>query len=56
MGALADEPQGTIRLNINAGADGFLRGLALAGFLQAYPEVRLDVIIDEDVGDIVAAG
>jgi len=56
VGELADEPRGTIRLNISTGAEGFLRGPALAGFLRAYPEVRLDVIVDEDVSDIVAAG
>lgn len=56
VGELADEPGGTLRLNISTGAYGFLRGPALAGFLRAYPGVRLDVIVDEDVGDIVAAG
>ncbi|HYH81821.1 MAG TPA: LysR family transcriptional regulator [Longimicrobium sp.] len=55
VGELADEPRGTIRLNISAGADGFLRGPALAGFLRTYPEVQLDIIVDEDVSDIVAA-
>lgn len=56
VGELADEPRGTIRLNIAAGAEGFLRGPALPGFLRAYPDVQLDVIVDEDVSDIVAAG
>lgn len=56
VGAMADAPQGTLRLNISTGAEGFLRGPALPGFLQAYPDVRLDVIVDEDVNDIVAAG
>ncbi|HEU4562340.1 MAG TPA: LysR family transcriptional regulator [Longimicrobium sp.] len=56
VGELADEPRGTLRLNIARGADGFLRGPALPGFLRAYPEVRLDIIVDEDAGDIVAAG
>lgn len=56
VGELADEPRGTLRLNIASGADGFLRGPALPGFLRAYPEVRLDVIVSEEVNDIVAAG
>lgn len=56
VGELADEPRGTIRLNIASGADGFLRGPALPGFLRAYPEVQLDIIVSEDGGDIVAAG
>ncbi|HEY0150953.1 MAG TPA: LysR family transcriptional regulator [Longimicrobium sp.] len=56
VGKLADEPRGTIRLNIAAGADGFLRGPAIPGFLQAYPDVHLDIIVDETWSDIVAAG
>ena len=52
----ADVPRGLLRLNINAGAEGFLRGPSLEGFLRAYPGVRLDVIVDEDTGDIVTAG
>ena len=56
VGELADEPRGTLRLNIASGADGFLRGPALPGFLRAYPEVRLDIIVSEDGNDIVAAG
>jgi DNA-binding transcriptional LysR family regulator len=56
VGEMAERPRGTLRLNVSAGAEGFLRGPALAGFLRAYPEVRLDIIVDEDVGDIVAAG
>jgi DNA-binding transcriptional LysR family regulator len=56
VGELAGQPRGTVRLNISAGAEGFLRGPALEGFLRAYPHVQLDIIVDEDVGDIVAAG
>lgn len=56
VGEMSDVPRGLLRLNISAGAEGFLRGPALEEFLRACPEVQLDVIIDEDVGDIVAAG
>jgi DNA-binding transcriptional LysR family regulator len=55
-GEMADQPRGLLRLNISSGAEGFLRGPVLEEFLRKYPEVRLDVIVDEDVGDIVAAG
>lgn len=56
VGELADEPRGAVRLNISSGAEGFIRGPALAGFLEAYPQIQLDIIVDEDVSDIVAAG
>jgi DNA-binding transcriptional LysR family regulator len=53
---LAGQPRGMVRLNISSGAEGFLRGRALEGFLRTYPDVELDIIVDEEVGDIVAAG
>ncbi|HEV3049882.1 MAG TPA: LysR family transcriptional regulator, partial [Longimicrobium sp.] len=56
VGELADAPRGMLRLNISSGAAGFLSGPALEGFLRAYPDVQLDIIVDEDVSDIVAAG
>ena len=56
VGEMADQPRGTLRLNISSGAEGFLRGPVLADFLRTYPEVQLDVIVDEDASDIVGAG
>ncbi len=56
VGEMADHPRGTVRLNVSSGAEGFLRGPVLEGFLRTYPDVELDIIVDEDVGDIVAAG
>jgi DNA-binding transcriptional LysR family regulator len=56
VGEMANEPRGTLRLNVAASAEGFLRGSVLEGFLGAYPQVQLDIIVDEEVNDIVAAG
>jgi len=53
---LADEPRGTLRLAVSTGAEDFLRGPILTGFLAKYPDVRLDVAVSNEIGDIVARG
>lgn len=53
---LGEEPRGTLRLNVSSAAESFLGGPMLAGFLAAYPEVRLDLVVSEHPGEIVAAG
>jgi len=44
---MADQPRGTIRLNVISAADGFLSGPALAGFLRSYPDVRVELMVSE---------
>src|SRR5919107_5558249 len=56
VGALSDEPRGTIRLLIGTTADPVLRRLPLADFLATHPHVGLDVAVSDAVVDIVAAG
>jgi DNA-binding transcriptional LysR family regulator len=56
VGELADQPRGTLRLNVAGSAENFLRGPILEGFLGAYPDVVLDLIVSEDEVDIVAEG
>jgi len=53
---LGEEPRGTVRLNVSSGAEGFLSGPFLAGFLETYPEIELDLVLSEHTGEIVAAG
>lgn len=53
---LAQEPRGTLRLHVSSSADRFLGGPVLAGFLAAYPHVRLELTVTEHPGEIVAAG
>jgi DNA-binding transcriptional LysR family regulator len=55
VGALSDEPRGTIRLLIGTTADPVLARLPLADFLTAHPHVRLDVVVSDAAVDIVAA-
>lgn len=56
VGALSDEPRGTIRLLIGTTADPVLARLPLADFLTAHEHVRLDVVVSDAPVDIVAAG
>ncbi|HEX6748261.1 MAG TPA: LysR family transcriptional regulator [Longimicrobium sp.] len=56
VGEMADQPRGTLRLSVSGSAESFLRGPVLEGFLRAYPEVRLDLIVGRGPADIVAGG
>lgn len=56
VGELADQPRGILRLSVSASAESFLRGRTLEGFLRAFPEVRLDIIVGRGPADIVAGG
>ncbi|BBK35292.1 LysR family transcriptional regulator [Allostella sp. ATCC 35155] len=55
-GELRAQPSGTVRLAVSSIAENFLSGSALAGFLAACPEVRLDVTVTDEEFDIVAEG
>lgn len=56
VGELGDEPRGTLRLHVSAGADAVLAGPLMAGFLTAHPQVALDVLVSDARVDIVAEG
>ena len=53
---LADEPQGLLRLHLTTGAESYLTGPLLAGFLAAHRHVRLELAVSETTVDIVAEG
>lgn len=51
-----DMPQGTLRIAVTSIADRFLSGALIAGFLEAYPRITLDITVTDEDCDIVAAG
>src|SRR5262249_1629722 len=56
VGALRATPSGTLRLNVPRSAAQLLL-LPLAGkFLAAYPQMRLEIIAEDGLVDVVAAG
>ncbi|MDH0868169.1 LysR family transcriptional regulator [Mitsuaria sp. GD03876] len=51
-----DRPAGTLRLNVPASAARLVLPRIVAPFLRAYPEIRLDITVDESFVDMLAAG
>jgi DNA-binding transcriptional LysR family regulator len=56
VGELAHQPRGTLRIHVTFGAETYISGPLLAGFLASYPGVRLDLALGEAPVDIVAGG
>lgn len=55
-GALRGRPSGLLRLAVSSIAESFLSGPLLGAFLDAHPEIRLDVTVTDEEFDIVAEG
>ncbi len=51
-----DRPAGTLRLNVPASAARLVLPALVPPFLAAYPEIVLDVVVDETFVDVLAAG
>jgi DNA-binding transcriptional LysR family regulator len=53
---LRDHPAGTLKLNVPVSAARLVLPAIVPGFLAAYPDIRLEVIVEESFVDILAAG
>ncbi|MBF2715169.1 LysR family transcriptional regulator [Agrobacterium vitis] len=53
---LSERPRGQLRLAVSSIANRFLSGPLLAGFLEKYPEIQLDVTVTDEEFDIVTEG
>lgn len=51
-----DRPAGRLRINALTDAARLLLGPALPGFIAAYPEVKLEIVVQDDFVDIVGEG
>ncbi len=51
-----DRPAGTLRLNVPVSAARLVLPAIVPRFLAAYPEIKLEVIAEEDFVDVLAAG
>ncbi len=56
VGELREQPTGMVRLTVSSIAERFLSGPLLAGFLAAYPDIRLGITVTDGEFDIVAEG
>lgn len=51
-----DKPAGTLRLNVPVSAARLVLPSIVSPFLAAYPDIRLEVVVDESFVDVIAAG
>jgi DNA-binding transcriptional LysR family regulator len=51
-----DRPAGTLKLNVPVSAARLVLPAIVPPFLAAYPDIRLEVIVEESFVDVVAAG
>jgi DNA-binding transcriptional LysR family regulator len=51
-----DRPAGTLKLNVPVSAARLVLPAVVPSFLAAYPDIRLEVIVEESFVDVVAAG
>ncbi|TKC87265.1 LysR family transcriptional regulator [Trinickia terrae] len=51
-----DKPAGTLKLNVPVSAARLVLPFIVPRFLDAYPEIRLEVVAEESFVDVVAAG
>lgn len=51
-----DRPAGTLKLNVPATVARLVLPAIVTPFLKAYPEIRLDVVVEESFVDLLAAG
>src|SRR6185437_12752718 len=51
-----DRPAGTLRLNVPAVAARLVLPAIVTPFLKAYPDIRLEVIVEDSFVDMLAAG
>ncbi len=56
VNGLRDRPAGTLRLNVPVSAARLVLPAIVPPFLAAYPEIRLEVMADDDFVDVLAAG
>jgi DNA-binding transcriptional LysR family regulator len=56
LGSLRDKPSGTLRINSSRQAAKHVLLPLVTRFLKAYPEVSVDVVVDDGFVDIVAGG
>jgi DNA-binding transcriptional LysR family regulator len=56
VNAFRDSPAGTLKLNVPGSVAGLVLPAIVAPFLEAYPDIRLEVIVEETFVDLLAAG
>jgi DNA-binding transcriptional LysR family regulator len=53
LNVFRDEPVGTLRLSVSSLGLSIVLAPVLGRFMEAYPDISLDVVVDDDVADLV---
>ncbi len=56
VNAFRDRPAGTLRLNVPSGVARMVLPAIIAPFLEAFPDIRLEVVAEDSFVDVFAAG
>jgi DNA-binding transcriptional LysR family regulator len=56
VNAFRDRPAGTLKLNVPASVARLVLPAIVPPFLKAYPDIRLEVIVEESFVDVLASG
>jgi DNA-binding transcriptional LysR family regulator len=56
VGGSADRPAGTLRLNVPVSAARLVLPAILPGFLAEFPDIRMEIVADDDFVDVLATG
>ena len=56
LNALRDRPAGTLRLNVPGSAARLVLPSIVTPFLEAYPDIRLEIVVEDGFVDVLAAG
>lgn len=56
VNAFRDRPAGTLKINVPATVARLVLPTIVAPFLKAYPDIRLEVIVEDSYVDVLAAG
>lgn len=56
VNAFRDRPSGTLKLNVPASVSRLVLPAIVPAFLKAYPDIRLEVVVEDGFVDILAAG
>lgn len=56
VGELGDVPRGVLRIHVAAASESFRNAALLAGFLTAFPHIKLDLFFSDESVDIVHEG
>ncbi|WP_225737643.1 LysR family transcriptional regulator [Dyella acidiphila] len=56
LNGFRDKPAGTLKLNVPAGVARIVLPPLLAAFMKRYPDIRVEVVVEDSFVDLLAAG